>query len=81
MCYAIFAIIIALLFLYSDVIIQEHALTMRFNETEWMAVANGWEMVQVIWPVMLLAAVVGSAMTYMLPRLFSALRAARKSRP
>ena len=80
MCYAIFTILIVLLFLYSDVIVQEHALTMRFNETEWMTVAVGWEMVQVIWPALVLAAVVGSALTYMMPRLFAALREARKSR-
>lgn len=80
MCYAIFAILIVMLFLYSDIIIQEHALTMRFNDSEWMTVAIGWEMVQVIWPLLILAAVVGSAFTFMLPKLFSALRKARSER-
>lgn len=74
MCYAIFAILIALLFLYSDVIVQEHALTMRLNESDWMTVALGWEMVQVIWPVLLLAAVTGSALTYLAPRMIARLK-------
>jgi membrane protein implicated in regulation of membrane protease activity len=77
MCYAIFALLLGLLFLYSDLIVQEHALSMRLND-EWMIVAQGWEMVQVLWPVLLLALVVGSALTYLAPRLVRRLRSRRE---
>lgn len=69
MCYALFALAIALLFYYSDTILQQHALTLRMAGGEWVTVALGWEMVQVLWPMLLLAAVVGSALTYLVPRL------------
>jgi membrane protein implicated in regulation of membrane protease activity len=68
MCYAIFALLIALLFFYSNIIIQEHALSMHLQNGEWMTVALGWEMLQVLWPVLVLAAVVGSALTYFVRR-------------
>ncbi len=71
MCYAIFALLIALLFFYSDAIVQEYALSIHLQNDTWMTVALGWEMIQVLWPLLLLATVIGSALTYLVPRLLN----------
>jgi len=74
MCYAIFAILIALTFLYSDSIVEGLGITTKVNQDDWITIAIGWEMVEVIWPLLLLAAIVGSAVTYLVPRIIGATR-------
>jgi hypothetical protein len=69
---AIYAALFALLLFYSDYLIEPYALSVNTGESQWMVVALGWEMVPLLWPVVLLLMVVSSAVTLLLQRRFAA---------
>jgi membrane protein implicated in regulation of membrane protease activity len=68
MCMAIYAALFALLLYYSDFLIEPFALSVQTGEGEWMVVALGWEMVPLLWPVMLLLMVAASGVTLLVAR-------------
>jgi hypothetical protein len=68
MCMAIYAALFALLLFYSDYLIEPYALSVNSGESQWMVVALGWEIVPLLWPVVLLLMVVSSAATLLLVR-------------
>lgn len=68
MCMAIYAALFALLLYYSDFLIEPYALSLNTSEGEWMVVALGWEIVPLLWPVLLLVAVVASGVTLFVSR-------------
>lgn len=74
MCMAIYGALLALLLFYSDYLLDQHALSTASGDGEWIVVALGWEIVPVIWPVILLMMVASSAVT-----LFVSRRLSRKS--
>ncbi len=76
MCMAIYAALMVLLFIYSDYVLEEYALSVSSDAGEWTMVALGWEMIPIVWPVILLAVVVSSAVTFFLVR-----RVSTKSTP
>lgn len=68
MCMAIYAALFALLLYYSDFLIEPYALSLSTGEGEWMVVALGWEIVPLLWPVMLLLMVLASGVTLFVAR-------------
>jgi hypothetical protein len=68
MCYAIYTILIGLFLIYSDAVLEPLALSEQVGEGEWMVVALGWEMLFSIWPLLLMAMVVASALTFFVMR-------------
>ena len=64
MCIAIYTALIALLWIYSDFILESYALSTSSGENGWMMVALGWEIIPTIWPVILLMMVMASAVTF-----------------
>ncbi len=63
MCVSIYAALIALFFYYSDFVVSGFILAVPTEESAMMSVAVGWEMVPQLWPLMVLAMVVSSALT------------------
>jgi membrane protein implicated in regulation of membrane protease activity len=63
MCVSIYAALIALFFYYSDFIISAFVLAVPTDGNSIMAIAVGWEMVSQLWPLVVLAMVVSSALT------------------
>ncbi len=68
MCYAIYFALIFLFALYSDTLLEEYALSASVGEGEWTLVAQGWEIAAHLWPLLALALVVSSAVTYLVTR-------------
>ena len=68
MCYAIYGALILLFYLYSDTLIDEYSLSAGVGENQWVQVAQGWEIVLHLWPLLLLALVISSAATYLVTR-------------
>jgi hypothetical protein len=68
MCIAIYTGLIVLLWLYSDFTLESYALSTSSGGNEWMTTALGWEIIPTIWPVILLAMVVASAVTFFIVR-------------
>ena len=68
MCYAIYGALIFLFALYSDTLIEEYALSAHVGEGQWTQVAQGWEIAAHLWPLLVLALVVSSALTYLVTR-------------
>lgn len=71
MCYAIYGAMLVLFFLYGDAVVDPLVLALRDEQGAMMGIAVGWEMLQVIWPVILLFAVASSFVTYLLTRRLS----------
>ncbi len=69
MCMAIYAALMVLLWIYSDYMLEQYALSTPSGANEWTVVALGWEMLPTIWPVILLMVVASSAVTFFLVRL------------
>lgn len=68
MCMAIYAVLLALLWIYSDYMLEQYALSISSGANEWTVVALGWEMLAAIWPVLLLMVVASSAVTFLVTR-------------
>lgn len=68
MCMAIYAALVALLWIYSDYMLEQYALSISSGADEWTVVALGWEMLPAIWPVLLLMVVASSAVTFVVIR-------------
>jgi hypothetical protein len=68
MCILIFAALLALLWFYSDYHLEQYALSISSGEDQWIAVALGWEILPVIWPVILLMMTAASAVTLFVSR-------------
>jgi hypothetical protein len=65
MCYAIYGALIVLFALFCDSLLEPLALSVANGEGGWVFVAQGWEMVSELWPLLLLAAVVSSFLSYL----------------
>jgi len=68
MCYAIFAVLILLFAVYSHDLLEPLALSATTGDGQWMTLALGWEMVAHLWPLLVLAAIVSSMLTYFVTR-------------
>jgi len=64
MCYVIYAALILLFGLYCDSLLQSLALAATTGDGGLMTMALGWEMVPHLWPLLALAAVISSLLTY-----------------
>ncbi len=68
MCFAISTALIALLWLYSDYMLEQYALSISTSGNQWAMVAIGWEIIPLIWPVLLMVVVAASAATFFVMR-------------
>lgn len=68
MCVAIYLALIGLFLFYSDYIVSQYALALAPEGGEEMVVALGWEMVPHLWPLLVAAMVVASAVTLFVAR-------------
>jgi hypothetical protein len=68
MCMAIYVALMALLWIYSDDMLEQYALSTSSGTNEWTVVALGWEILPAIWPVVLLIVVASSAGTFYVSR-------------
>ncbi|MBA1446845.1 MAG: hypothetical protein M3H12_16055 [Chromatiales bacterium] len=68
MCYVIYFSLIALLLIYSDSVVEQFALSESAGEGQWIMMATGWELVPAIWPLLLMAMVFASALTFFVAR-------------
>jgi hypothetical protein len=64
MCLAIYAFLIGLFLIYSDWVLDEHTLSVAAGTGEWMPVAAHWEIVGELWPLLVLVALLASAITF-----------------
>ncbi len=64
MCRAIYAFLIGLFFIYSDWVLDEHRLSVAAGADEWMPVAVQWEIAGALWPLLVLVALLASAITF-----------------
>jgi hypothetical protein len=60
---AIYAALFALFVYYSHFVIEQYALASSMGADEVMVVAVGWEMVPLLWPLLVAAMLVASAAT------------------
>ncbi len=81
MCMAIYAALLALLLYYSNVVVEQFALSVGTTEGEWMVAAIGWEMLPLLWPLLLLSMVVASAATLLIVRPLSRRSVAQRPPP
>lgn len=72
MCIAIYLALMALFLFYSDYVIDQYALAVTQPGGETMVVAVGWEMAPVLWPLLVVAMVVASAITLFMARWLAA---------
>ncbi|PKM46568.1 MAG: hypothetical protein CVV05_02510 [Gammaproteobacteria bacterium HGW-Gammaproteobacteria-1] len=63
MCMAIYAALFGLFVYYSHSLIEQYALATSTGGGEVMVVAVGWELVPLLWPVLVAAMLVASAAT------------------
>ncbi len=68
MCIAIYLALIGLFIFYSDYVIDQYALTVNAEGQGAMVVAVGWEMVTWLWPVVVLAMLIASAVSVWIMR-------------
>ncbi len=68
MCIAIYVALFALLLFYSNHAIEQYALSVTTAEQQWMVVAIGWEMLPLLWPVVLMLMIVASGITLFVMR-------------
>jgi len=71
MCIAIYLALIGLFVFYSDYVVNQYALTVIQTSGDTMVIAVGWEMVPALWPLLVAAMVVASAVTLFVARRFS----------
>ena len=63
MCYLLYAAVAGLLLLYTHDRLAQYALAARAEGTDWMVIAAAWEMVPLLWPLLLLAMLAASTLT------------------
>jgi len=68
MCIAIYAALMLLLWIYSDSVLDQYALSASSGADEWTVIALGWEIIPAIWPAILFAVVASSAVTFFVLR-------------
>ena len=68
MCYVIYISLLVLALVYSESMVNEYALSVVSGDNQMLTVALGWEIVAVLWPLSLLAMVLGSAVTFFVSR-------------
>lgn len=68
MCYVIYISLLVLALVYSESMVNEYALSVVSGDNQMLTVALGWEIVAVLWPLFLLAMVLGSAVTFFVSR-------------
>jgi hypothetical protein len=68
MCYLLYAILILLFTLYSHDTLEQLALSVRASDGQWMTIAIGWEIAPQLWPLLLLAAIAASLVTFFATR-------------
>jgi len=68
MCYLIYGTLILTLAVYGDALIGQYALSMAAGDGHWTQVAQGWELLLELWPLFALAAVLASALTWLVAR-------------
>ncbi len=68
MCYVIYISLFALALIYSDSILDQYALSALSGENQMLTVALGLEIIPILWPVFLLAMVLGSVATFFVSR-------------
>jgi hypothetical protein len=66
MCYVIYGALILLFLLYSDALLEPLSLASASADGAWMTVALGWEIVAQLWPLLVLAGIVSSFLTYLI---------------
>ena len=71
MCIAIYAALLALLWFYSDYMLDQYALSSASGDGQWIVMALGWEILPTIWPAILLMMVAASAVTLFISRRLS----------
>ena len=69
MCYLIYGALILTFTVYSDALIGQYALSVASGDDQWIVIALGWELIWALWPVLILVAVVASALTWFAARL------------
>lgn len=70
MCYAIYGALIFLSAYYSYDLLEGYALAVADGAGNWMAVALGSEILFTLWPLLILAMILASAITFFLTRAF-----------
>lgn len=68
MCLLIYIALIGLFIFYSDFVLDQHALSVASGENDWMIIAQGWELLPHIWPALVMAMLVSSAVTLFVSR-------------
>ena len=68
MCYVLYIALAGLLFLYTDSLLDQYALSVQTDGPEWMVVSLGWEMALILWPLLLMAMVIASGVTLLFIR-------------
>lgn len=63
MCMAIYAALFALFIYYSHFVITQYALAVPAGNGELMVVALGWEVLPLLWPLLVAAMLLSSAVT------------------
>jgi hypothetical protein len=64
MCRAIYVLLIGLFYVYSDWVLDQHRLSVTAGGGDWMPVAVQWEIATALWPLLVLAALLASAVTF-----------------
>ena len=80
MCISIYLALIALFIYFSNFVINQYALSIASGENSWMLVSIGWEIVPQIWPVVILAMIISSALTLFITFKVQALRSAKRNK-
>lgn len=69
MCYIIYGALILTFGVYSDALLGQYVLATAAAQDQWTVVAMGWELVGVIWPLLVFVAILSSALTFSAIRL------------
>ena len=63
MCFVIYVSLIGLLLIYSDAMMEQYALSERVQDTDWIVVAVGWEILPLVWSLLLIGMLASSWLT------------------
>lgn len=69
MCYVIYGALLLTFGVYSDALLRQYALATAAAQGQWTVVALGWELVEILWPLLLFVAILASALTFFATRL------------
>lgn len=68
MCVLIYLALIGLFIFYSDFVLDQYALSAASGEGNWMIIAQSWELLPHLWPALVMAMLVSSAVTLFVAR-------------